>query len=286
MAGLSFSKLSGSGNDFILVDNREGVVRAEDLPRVTRILCRRKHAVGADGLIAIEGSEKADFRWRFFNADGSSAEMCGNGGRCAARYAVERGIAGPRLSFETLAGTIRAEVSGTRVKLQLPEPTDLRLEIEVPLASGLRSASFLNTGVPHAVLCVEGDLESVPVRELGCEIRRHPLFAPEGTNVDFIRRSEDGEILLRTYERGVEDETLACGTGAVASALVAAHRWGAGSPVRVRTRGGEVLIIHFRREGEGFTDVFLEGETLWVYDGRCTEEVLEAVPPTGAEPGG
>ena len=251
MAQLPFSKLSGSGNDFILIDNRRGVVAVEDLPRLARALCRRRFSVGADGLIAIEDAETADFRWRFFNADGSAAEMCGNGGRCAARFAVEKGIAGRRLRFETLAGPIRAVVTERRVRLELIPPTDLRPEVDIPLSSGVHRGASLNTGVPHVVLS-EKDLEAVDVKVLGREIRNHGLFSPAGTNVDFITRVGEAEIAVRTYERGVEDETMACGTGAVAGALAGACWWGLISPVTVLTRGGEALTIHFSRQGQGF----------------------------------
>jgi diaminopimelate epimerase len=275
MAGISFSKLSGSGNDFILIDNRDGRVPKERLSETARRLCRRKFSVGADGFIALERSETADFRWQFFNADGSTAEMCGNGGRCAARFAAERGLAGERLCFETLAGTIRAEVRGSRVKLELPPPGAWEPDREIPLDSGSVRASSLHTGVPHAVVCVE-DLEAVDVEGLGRRIRFHPLFRPAGTNADFIRRGEGNRILLRTYERGVEAETLACGTGAVAGACVASHRWALQSPVEVLTRGGEVLTVFFSRDPRTgrYGDLFLEGGTLWVYDGTATEESL------------
>jgi diaminopimelate epimerase len=270
--GIPFSKLNGSGNDFILIDNRRGVVPEEDLPRLARTLCRRRFSVGADGLIAIEDTPTADFRWRFFNADGSSAGMCGNGGRCAARFAVETGIAGPRLRFETLAGPIRAEVHGRRVKLEMLPPVDYRPSVDIPLPSGTRRGASINTGVPHVVL-LEEELEAVDVKGLGSEIRHHALFAPAGTNVDFIRRNAEAGISVRTYERGVEDETLACGTGAMAGALIGAIWWGLASPVKVRTRGGEALTVQYSREGDRFRDVFLEGDTVWVYDGRCVDEM-------------
>ncbi len=272
MPGIPFSKLSGSGNDFILIDNRRGVVPPADLPGLTRTLCRRKFSVGADGLIAIEDAEGADFRWRFFNADGSSAEMCGNGGRCAARFAVEKGIAGARHCFETLAGPIRAEVKGRRVKLEMVLPRDLCLTVDIPLPSGRRRCASVNTGVPHVVLAEE-DLEAVDVKSRGREIRNHSLFFPAGTNVNFILRNGQSQISVRTYERGVEDETMACGTGAVAGALVGACWWGLTSPVEVRTRGGEILMVYFSRQGERFEEVFLEGDTLWVYDAHCVDEV-------------
>ena len=267
-----FMKMSGSGNDFILMDHRKPFLGEERMKAFARKVCRRKVSVGADGLILVEESKKADFRWRFFNADGSSAEMCGNGGRCAARFAVERGVAGPRHCFETLAGPIRAEVKERRVKLEMSLPTDLCLQVDIPLASGLRRGASINTGVPHVVLSVE-DLEAVDVRALGREIRNHPLFSPAGTNVNFVSRTGESILSVRTYERGVEDETMACGTGAVAGALIADCWWGLVSPVEVRTTGGEILQIHFSRDGERFEDVFLEGDTVWVYDAHCVDEL-------------
>jgi len=275
VAGIPFSKLSGSGNDFILVDNRRGVLAPEDLARATRLLCRRKFSIGADGLIALENSEKADFRWQFFNSDGSSAEMCGNGGRCAARFAVERGIAGPSLSFETLAGLIRVEVTGRRVKLELPPPPDPPAMVEIPLESETVHAGFLNTGVPHVVIFVE-DLEAVDVTTLAPQIRYHRLFSPSGTNVNYVQKTDGGGIAVRTYERGVEDETLACGTGSVASACLGSRNWGLDSPVEVHTRGGETLNVYFSTKGDRFQEVFLEGDTLWVYDGTWTPEALKS----------
>jgi diaminopimelate epimerase len=200
--------------------------------------------------------------------------MCGNGGRCAARFAVERGIADSELSFETRAGPIRAVVTGKRVKLQMVLPKDLRLALEIPLASGLRRGASINTGVPHVVL-EEEDLEATDVTALGREIRNHSLFAPAGTNANFVQRTGDAEIAVRTYERGVEDETLACGTGAVAGVLVGACWWGLLSPVAARTTGGEMLHVHFSRKGQDFDEVFLEGDAVWVYDAQCVDVLDE-----------
>ncbi len=276
---MPFSKLSGSGNDFILIDNRKTGISAAELSQMARRLCQRKFSVGADGLIAIEASEKADFRWQFFNSDGSSAEMCGNGGRCAARFALARGIAQARLCFETLAGPIRAEVFGTRVKLELLPPEGFTPEMTIPLETEKIQAVFVNTMVPHTVVCVD-EIEAVDVKSLGRQIRFHDLFQPAGTNANFVQMGEDSEIVVRTYERGVEDETLACGTGAVASAITASWVWGLTSPVDVRTRGGEVLTVYFSRDQDGFKNIFLEGETFWVYDGKTTEEAFSSLPPS------
>src|SRR3990170_4290337 len=243
MSKIPFYKISGSGNDFILIDNRSGLIK-EDAGRFAARVCRRKFSVGADGLILIEPSDKVDFRWRFHNSDGSEAEMCGNGGRCAARFAYILGIAKENLSFETKAGIIKAEVRGKRVKLALPEPMDLRRNIEIP----------------------------VDVVGIGRKIRYHKEFQPAGTNVDFVQIIDEHNILMRTYERGVEDETLACGTGAAASAIIASLSGKVKPPVAVKTRGGEILNIYFKIDHTGFKDVYLEGDTLVVYNGEIWEE--------------
>lgn len=268
--GIPFSKLNGSGNDFLLVDNRSGVMKRIDLPKFAGKVCDRSRSIGADGMIFLERSRRADFRWEFFNADGSVAEMCGNGGRCAARYAAERGIAGRTMVFETLAGLIRAEVSGRRVKLQMTSPVGLAVDRTITLRGKKIRYSFLDTGVPHVVLFVPG-IERIDLAGVGRGIRTHRAFAPRGTNVNFAQ-VRNGVVSVRTYERGVEGETLACGTGAVACALLAAVRGLVLPPVTVRTRGGEELLVHFDgNEGE-FGEVYLEGETSWSCDGVITEE--------------
>lgn len=268
--GIPFSKINGSGNDFLLIDNRQGIMRGADLPSFVGKVCDRSRSLGADGVIFIEKSRRADFRWRFFNADGSRAEMCGNGGRCAARFAVERKIAGRVMGFETDAGLIRAEVSGRRVKLQMTPPRGLALSRSLTLGGKKIAYSFLDTGVPHAVLFVQ-DLEKIDLMGTGRGIRTHRVFAPRGTNVNFVRVG-NGEVRIRTYERGVEGETLACGTGAVAAGILSAFHGHVRPPVRVRTRGGEVLTIHFDTEREGFGEVYLEGDTSWSCDGIMCRE--------------
>jgi len=200
--------------------------------------------------------------------------MCGNGGRCVARFAVLKGIAPPKLSFETLAGTIEAEVSGRQVKLQMVQPAGLKLNLEVPIDGQVHQLHFINTGVPHAAKLVD-DTAAVAVKDLGRKIRFHGKFQPAGTNADFIQPVDRRHLKVRTYERGVEDETLACGTGAVASALIAARKGLVDSPVEVETTGGEILKIYFQLKGEGFDRVFLEGDTRVVYEGDLWEEAYE-----------
>jgi diaminopimelate epimerase len=268
---IPFMKMSGSGNDFILIDHRRPLLDRHRMKKFAQKVCRRRTSVGADGLIFIERSKKADFKWQFFNADGSEAEMCGNGGRCAARFAYLKGIADSSLTFETLAGILSAQVRGKRVKLEMTKPFDLKLDEKISLQGKGLTISRINTGVPHAVLFLE-NLEGVDVRGMGGAIRNHPHYAPRGTNANFVVVKNRSRLWVRTYERGVEDETLACGTGAVAAALVAALKGLVKSPVSIRTRGGEVLIVHFEIEGEDVKKVFFEGDVHIIYEAEMWEE--------------
>jgi len=271
MARIPFWKMSGSGNDFIVIDNRRGLVPAGEGPALARRLCARGFSVGADGLILIERSREADFAWRFYNADGSEPAMCGNGGRCAARFAFLKGIAPARMRFMTGAGLISAEVKGDRVKLQLPLPSGYRERVAVTVDGRRLEPGFLVVGVPHAVVEAAA-LEQVPVAEWGRSLRHDPAFGPAGTNVNFFSVEGPRRLRVRTYERGVEAETLACGTGSVATALVAAAAGLVTSPVTVVTSGGEELTVHFRRRGGEYGEVFLEGKADVVYEGRTWEE--------------
>lgn len=273
MEPLEFWKMNGSGNDFILIDDREGRIPEDRMGFLVRRACRRRESVGADGVIFVQRSDTHDFKWRYFNADGGEVEMCGNGGRCVSRFAYLKGIAGPRMTFETRVGPVTAEVSGRRVKVLMPRPTGLKLDIDLVPMEGWERADFINTGVPHVVVHVK-DPARHPVFEQGRAIRFHNLFRPEGTNANFVRVAGPGLIEARTYERGVEDETLACGTGAIAAALTSYARGMVSSPVQVRTKGGETLTIHFRGEGSRVDQVFLEGNTTLVYRAQLDEEAL------------
>jgi len=267
--------MSGSGNDFIIIDNRDRVVDEIDLPGFIRSVCRRKMSVGADGLILIEPSDTADFRWRFYNSDGSRAEMCGNGARCAARFAYINGITGENLTFETDAGIVHGQVKAGRSKVKMPDPTNLRLEYAIYLKNGSLTVSSINTGVPHVVI-VKDELEDIDVFGLGREIRNHEAFAPAGTNVNFICRQGQGQLAIRTYERGVEDETLACGTGSIASALITARQLNWPSPINLLTRSGESLTIHFKQKQGGFSDVYLEGDARLIYTAQLGEDAWKS----------
>lgn len=273
MTDIEFWKMNGSGNDFILIDNRDGKVPEKDMGKLVLGACRRRESIGADGMIFIINSDKYDFAWRFFNADGGEVEMCGNGSRCAARFASLKGIAGDSMTFETMAGPVSAEVKGRVVKVLMPVPSGLRTDMEIPLKSKTINGDFINTGVPHVVVHAK-DLENHPIIEDGREIRYHSIFAPAGTNANFISVRDPNYIFVRTYERGVEDETLACGTGSIAAALTANARGMASSPVTIKTRGGEELKIHFEKEGDSFTRVWLEGGTAIVCTGILHEEAV------------
>lgn len=263
---LAFTKMNGAGNDFVMLDNRS---RALSLSReqIAR-LCDRHRGVGADGLLVVEppATEEAPLRMRYYNRDGGEAEMCGNGARCFARFAQRLRACGERVAFETMAGLVRAEIEGERVRIALSAPRDLSLGRKLRLSAGEAEVHSVNTGVPHAVLLVD-EVERVDVAALGREIRRHAAFAPAGTNANFVQRLEENAIRIRTYERGVEAETLACGTGVAASALIAHARWGLPSPVRVRAQGGDTLEVRFRKEGDCFAEVSLMGPADFVFDG-------------------
>ena len=263
---LTFTKMNGAGNDFIMVDNRNGSL-VLDKPTIAR-LCDRHRGIGADGLIAVETpSNGADFRMRYYNADGGEAEMCGNGARCFARYASKLSGKEESVSFETMAGVITAKLQGDRVQLQMSQPKDLALAAALDVAGTQMTVHFVNTGVPHAVVPVD-DLEQVEIRKSGSAIRFHQHFAPKGTNANFTQVLGPGKLAIRTYERGVEDETLACGTGVVASALIHHELTGTPSPIGVQVRGGDTLEVGFEKDASGYRNVTLTGPADFVFDGQ------------------
>jgi diaminopimelate epimerase len=262
---LRFTKMNGAGNDFVMIDNRGRDVRLQS-EQIVRI-CDRHRGVGADGILLLEpGTNGADFRMRYYNRDGGEAEMCGNGARCFARFANKVAGSPEKISFQTQAGVIGAELHGELVTLQMSEPTDLRLSIKLTADGGKELVHFVNTGVPHVVVPVS-NLEGVDVRHRGQAIRRHEMFSPKGANANFIEKRGEKEIAVRTYERGVEDETLACGTGVVASALIFAATEKINGPISVIVRSGSELSVGFKREGDQFRDVTLTGPAEFVFEG-------------------
>ena len=262
---LRFTKMNGAGNDFILIDNRMGDVRL-DRTQIAQ-LCDRHRGIGADGILLLEKpGNRADFRMRYFNADGGEAEMCGNGARCFARFANKVAAAKEKISFETQAGVISAELKGDLVTLGMTEPTDLRLHLELGIAGENKTVHFINSGVPHVVIPVV-NIEDVDVRHEGAAVRYHKIFSPSGTNVNFIDKRGAKKIAIRTYERGVEDETLACGTGIVASALIFGATEGCHGPMTVLARGGDELQVGFETVAGRFCNVTLTGPAQFVFEG-------------------
>lgn len=263
---VEFDKMEGAGNDFILIDNRKGEIPADAKEGLVVDYCRRCFGIGADGMIFVENDPEFDFAWDFYNSDGSRAEMCGNGSRCVARYANKIGAADDRMIFRSLAGPIRAELTGRGAKVQLTDVAVPDAAETIMLDGKPVKLWFMVSGVPHAVVEVSA-LEAVDVKNLGRQIRRHERFAPAGTNVNFIGAKSGDRLAIRTYERGVEDETLACGTGSVAASIAAGKFMGKKSPVTVETRGGGELVIHFTLDGAMATNVFLEGGARLVFSG-------------------
>lgn len=266
---LSFTKMNGAGNDFVLLDNRDSSL-ALDREQIARV-CDRHRGVGADGLLLVEPAENgADFRMRYYNADGGEAEMCGNGARCFARYARKvSGTAADKISFETQAGVIGASCLGQLVQIVMSDPHSHREPQSLDVAGRPLEVHFLNTGVPHAVVFVD-DLEHVDIMKDGAALRYHTAFAPKGTNANFAQVLAPSSISLRTYERGVEGETLACGTGVCASAILHHLRTGDPAPISVKVRGGDTLQVGFEKAGESFHNVTLTGPADFVFDGTIS----------------
>jgi diaminopimelate epimerase len=272
---IEFYKMSGSGNDFIIIDNLDLSLDVGDLSEFARRICQRKFSVGADGLVIIEPSDAADFKWRFFNSDGSVAEMCGNAARCTARFAYMKGIVSNEMSWETIAGIISAEVQNDIAKVKLTDPSPVQSEVEIATEGQKFILDIVDTGVPHAIAYVD-DLDNYDVQTNGRKIRYHEYFSPRGTNADFVTIIDRRNINLRTYERGVEGETLACGTGMVAAALTAAQRGLVESPVDVLVMSGEKLRVYFENQNGLWREIHLEGKVKIVYHGFLFEEAYKS----------
>lgn len=283
-----FTKMHGSGNDFVVIDHRTPIVAPADEAAFVRAVCLRRTGIGADGVVFIEDADlagpEADFRWRYVNADGSEGEMCGNGAMCGARFAVLNGIAPARCAFQTPSGLVRAEVDGARVRLAMVDAGPYTPPRAVGTSIGALSIASIPVGVPHAVI-VTDDADAWPpvgaFAAIGRELRLHPAFAPAGTNVDVIAPLGPNRIRMRTYERGVEAETLACGTGAVASAIAASRQGLVDSarPVEVLASGGWPLTVSFAWDAATQTarDIALTGRAVVVARGELDPEAWEAL---------
>jgi diaminopimelate epimerase len=270
---LNFFKMNGAGNDFIIVDNRDLALTSELDSDTIAALCDRHRGIGADGLLAVEPAQKgADFRFRYYNADGGEAEMCGNGARCFGRFIAHLGeIVLKKVTFETMVGTLAAEMIGDDVRIAMSDPTDLKINLDTRISGIAGALHFVNTGVPHVVTFVKdaAALDELDVYHQGSAIRNHPAFSPAGTNANFVTVLEPSHISIRTFERGVEEETLACGTGMVASALVHHLLTGAPSPIKVDVEGGDTLEIGFERSADNhFQNVTLTGPADFVFEGE------------------
>ena len=250
--------MHGAGNDFIMVDDRALTFPAGDRAFIQKIASRRT-GIGCDGILLLQPSASADLKMRFINPDGGEVDMCGNGARCFARLASTLGAAPANMVMETGAGLVKAAVLGDQVRLHLTPPVDWRMGLDVGLDA---TADFVNTGVPHVVVRVDA-LDALDISVLGSGIRNHGLFAPAGTNANFVKVEADATLSVRTYERGVEAETLACGTGATAAALVAARHGWVELPVAVHCAGGYDLTIDSVDGGatlSGGAEFVFEGE--------------------------
>lgn len=281
MKTIPFWKMSGSGNDFVVVDNRRGLLRG-GYGRWAKILCHRRFGVGADGLLLLEhpsdvrramskiGPRTSDlgrpsFRMVYYNADGSRAEMCGNGARCMAFFARAHKVVGSSFRFVTDAYLVGASVQGAVVQVTLADAKDYRPLVKAKVESKAYKPAFLNTGVPHAVVFVPR-VDQVDVVGVGRALRYHPVFGPKGTNVDFVQKIGPRKLRIRTYERGVEGETLACGTGVTAAAIAAARRGVVKqAPVQCVVAGGDTLTVMF---DPSYRNVSLKGPVRVTFKGE------------------
>lgn len=266
----------GAGNDFVVVDNRDMVVR-ENVAEFAQRVCDRKLGVGSDGLLLLEPSSKADFFMRYYNADGSSGGMCGNGGRCIAKFAHILGIVRETMTFEALGFVYRAHVQDDIVRLHMKNTSSIQ-SVTVRMGFNDISGYVINTGAPHVVLFADElgvPLEQADMNSIGSEIRWNKIFQPEGTNVNVVQLQRNSRVYNRTFERGVEGETLSCGTGCVAAAIVVAARRGLTPPIIVQTQSARTLVVDFSKTQNTFADVILEGDARVTFFGQLQYDETE-----------
>lgn len=267
---LQFAKLTGAGNDFVLIDNRDGRIGSKS--RLARRLCDRRFGIGADGMLVLERSTRAHYKMRYFNADGSSGGMCGNGGRCIARYAILKGIAPPEHTFEALNYVYRALQTPRGITLHMKNVPLMRLDCALRRGGKTIRYHQIDTGAPHIVVhvpqpAIRQHIEEVDVAHIGRDLRYHRAFLPAGTNVNFLEHVEGRRFRMRTYERGVEAETLACGTGSIASAIAASVTMEIPPPIEVITQSRKRLHVDFELSGRTATDIRLTGPAILVFEG-------------------
>ncbi|MBM3207903.1 MAG: diaminopimelate epimerase [Chlamydiae bacterium] len=270
---ISFSKYQGSGNDFVIIDDRATVFPCEK-DEFIRKICHRRFGIGADGLLLLQTSACAGFKVRIFNSDGKEVSMCGNGLRCFVHYLNSLGFKEESYRIETMHDIIDCQIKGDKILVRLQKPYVMNWGVNLDVDDSVFEAYVVHTGVPHAVIFVD-DLEQVNVEESGRRVRNHPLFAPEGVNVNFAKRGADGAFRVRTYERGVEGETYACGTGAAAVALAACQLWDVTSPVRIVPLSKESLEVRVEQAVSGGKLLDLIGGATAVFEGKfCLEQFL------------
>lgn len=263
MQKLKFWKMSGAGNDFVLLTGAHGTAA---LRRLARWLCAAKTGVGADGLLLVNRAAAGAVSVRYFNADGSEA-FCGNGSRCAAWWAYLKGLADGEMTLETIAGRLPAAVAGReKVRMRMPDVEQVSLGHKGRYPAGIEAVHFLNTGVPHAVAPVKG-LAALDVARLGRLLRFNPAFGRAGANADFVEL-KGGVVRIRTYERGVEAETLACGTGITAAAVALALAGRVKPPVTLEARSGERFQVRLKPAGSGAAEIFIQGPARLVFEGE------------------
>ena len=268
---IPFTKMSGAGNDFVVVDNRENLVT--DHSGFARLVCDRRWGIGADGILLVEPDKSEAYGMAYYNADGSYGGMCGNGGRCIALYAVLEKIAPERHTFRALDHVYSAVVDGQIVRLGMKDPKGLRKGFSITIPGHRMTGHFIDTGSPHVVVFIEEldagklPLGEIDVDRIGPKIRYHELFQPDGTNVNFVHVAKDNLCYIRTYERGVEAETLACGTGSIASAVIASEVKGLKPPIRILPKSEHELWVDFKGAAGRITGVELRGPAVVTFRG-------------------
>lgn len=274
-AKISFSKLSGSGNDFILIDNRSGTF-SQTAGELAKRICARRYSVGADGLILVQNSERASIRVRYFNPDGSEFDTCGNGGRCAVRFAYLSGICDSKITVETNIGILEAEVVGDSVKLRFVGPGEVRLNQKLTVDGTEISGDYVKLGDPHFVVSPR-EFPTTSIVPLARKIRNHETFAPAGANVHFIHIVSRQKLRIRTYEKGVEDETLACGSGCISASITTFLQKQTDPPITFEPYSGIPVKVHFQT-GRDFQDLYLEGDARLIYRGELSSEAWTGFP--------
>lgn len=277
---IPFTKMHGCGNDFIIIDNRKQDVQENELADFAKKVCERKFHIGANGLMLVEQSHQADFKMRYFNADGSEGEMCGNGARCIAKFAYDHGVAPETMTMETLDGLYKAQMMGPdQVQISFPDiaVADIYLLQKLAHHGNIETYHYVWAGVPHVVIFGE-NISAISDNDFAVwarKVKEHEHFNEFGTNVNLVEICPQTSTLnIRTYERGVEEETLACGSGATASAIIASLLHHSQAPVQLQTRGG-MVTIHFEKDDDLVRDITLTGNAITVFTGKLKMEVEE-----------